>query len=114
MVTQADLVKGAEYKVKYEGEARAARRTYEGPHQSYTEDPQGNIVKGDVVAQFNGKGGWKFYAFDKIVQADLVDPAKEKPKKLRTCDRCYGAGKFEHVAHVANGVCFKCHGTGKL
>lgn len=114
MIRPEDLIKGEEYKVKYQGEARAATRTYEGEHTMYVENAQGELVVDEVVAQFHGRGGVKFYRFEEIVLAERVDPTKKKPKKLRTCNRCYGAGKFEHVAHVANGVCFKCHGTGTI
>ena len=28
------------------------------------------------------------------------------------CSRCDGKGKVQGFGHVANGVCFSCHGTG--
>ena len=104
--------KGVEYKVKYEGESRATTRTYEGERPIYNENEKGEIVAGEIVAQFHGRGGVKFYSFDKIVSAVEVDPTKKKVRKPKTCSRCYGAGKFEHVRHVQNGICFKCGGSG--
>lgn len=33
--------------------------------------------------------------------------------KTKQCTRCVGTGKVGNYAHVKNGVCFKCNGTGK-
>ena len=30
------------------------------------------------------------------------------------CGKCDGKGRIEGLSHVSNGVCFWCHGTGKL
>lgn len=30
------------------------------------------------------------------------------------CPKCYGTGNLPGFAHVANGVCFQCRGTGKI
>lgn len=30
------------------------------------------------------------------------------------CTNCSGTGRVDHFAHIANGVCFVCEGTGKV
>jgi hypothetical protein len=36
-------------------------------------------------------------------------------KKIRiTCDKCNGRGVLSYHAHVDNGVCYPCNGTGKV
>lgn len=30
------------------------------------------------------------------------------------CSRCGGLGNIPHYGHVYNGVCFKCHGAGRM
>jgi DnaJ-class molecular chaperone len=33
---------------------------------------------------------------------------------LATCPKCNGTGYLSSFAHIANGACFGCHGTGKV
>ena len=33
---------------------------------------------------------------------------------MHTCPKCNGKGKLPHHAHIMDGVCFKCDGTGKV
>ena len=35
-------------------------------------------------------------------------------KVTGTCGRCDGSGVIRAFGHYVNGVCFACHGTGKL
>lgn len=112
--TKKDFIEGITYKVKYEGEARASSREYVGTRQEWIENEAGEIVKGEILAWFNSpRGANKYYYFNEIVSA--VEVAPKDPKKYeKTCDRCYGAGRFEHVKHVQGGICFKCEGRGKI
>lgn len=113
-IERGSLIKGRKYKVKYEGETRSATRTYTGEYARYEEDDnRGLYDTGERLATFEGRGGVKFYKYDKIVSAVEVDPTKKKNRKLTTCTRCFGAGRFEHVK-VNNGVCFKCGGSGTI
>lgn len=32
----------------------------------------------------------------------------------KPCDKCNGSGRIGTLAHVANGQCFRCHGTGRV
>lgn len=114
MLTKSDFKIGSEYKVKYEGEKNYTTRIYTGEHQCYAIDENGEIIKDGIVAKFEGRGGIKFYPYDKIISAEEVNPKRKKAKKLVTCNRCFGAGRFEHVAHVQNGICFKCGGSGTV
>ena len=104
MIEVGSLIAGKEYKVKYEGEKRAATRTYV---KDYTDAPA-------PCAEFNGTGGTKFYLYSEIISAIEVDPTKKKARKPRKCDRCNGHGYMEHVSHVEGGKCFKCCGIGKI
>lgn len=35
-------------------------------------------------------------------------------KETVECPYCNGKGALEHLSHIANGICFQCHGTGTL
>jgi hypothetical protein len=39
---------------------------------------------------------------------------KNKLAAMIDCFECHGTGIKNHYMHIANGVCFKCKGTGKL
>lgn len=36
------------------------------------------------------------------------------PKKMMTCPKCQGRGRFEHFAHTWEGKCFECAGHGRV
>lgn len=110
---KGDFKVGVEYKVKFEGDSRFATRTFQGTHTHYMETESGEIIpSGQISAHFNGRGGGVFCPYEEIISATEVDQTKKKAKKPTTCNRCYGAGKFQHVAHVQGGICFKCNGSG--
>lgn len=113
-IERGSLIKGREYKVKYEGDSRSATRTYTGEYARYEEDENRELYDtGERLATFEGRGGIKFYEYDKIVSAVEVDPTKKKARKPITCNRCFGAGRFQHIK-VDNGVCYKCGGSGTV
>lgn len=33
--------------------------------------------------------------------------------EMTKCPKCGGSGELKEYRHIANGVCFHCHGTGK-
>jgi DnaJ-class molecular chaperone len=34
--------------------------------------------------------------------------------KLVKCTNCSGTGRVNHFAHIDNGICYACNGTGKV
>lgn len=48
--------------------------------------------------------------------ADLPDWAlvPQTVRQPRKCPRCDGRGGIDIYRHVQNGICFRCHGTGKF
>jgi RecJ-like exonuclease len=48
------------------------------------------------------------------VKAHVRKPRASAKPSTYACDRCGGKGHIDHWAHVANGVCFACGGSGKL
>lgn len=32
---------------------------------------------------------------------------------LVTCPKCFGVGNFPHLAHIDQGLCYRCDGTGR-
>lgn len=34
--------------------------------------------------------------------------------KLVKCNNCSGTGRLAHFAHLDNGICYACEGTGKV
>lgn len=33
---------------------------------------------------------------------------------MSACDKCNGAGRIHSMVHVDRGVCYQCHGTGRI
>ena len=54
-------------------------------------------------------------ALQKMVDEIKVSVDRESAKyAMILCDRCVGRGRLSQYNHVENGVCFKCHGEGKV
>lgn len=54
-------------------------------------------------------------ALQKMVDEIKVSVDREYANHvLISCDRCAGRGRLLQYNHVDNGICFKCHGEGKV
>jgi len=69
----------------------------------------------EFTANQDGSGN-HIWLLDEHIES-VESPSPKKPKKAKkptTCNRCYGAGRFEHMKHVDNGICYKCKGAGVI
>ena len=49
----------------------------------------------------------------KLVKSKWIDVRKVRGiEQTKPCTKCPGTGYIEQYAHVENGLCFKCNGTG--
>ena len=50
-----------------------------------------------------------------VADAEVIERAETVARaSIIECPKCGGSGVLHHYHYVANGVCFKCDGSGRL
>lgn len=104
-----DLKYGQSYMIKCEGRKNRTKAVFQRLTISDIDE-----VTTVPVYEFKIGSYTVFLTEEMLYEIEPVDATKIKKKNPRTCDRCNGNKRFEHLKHIDNGICYKCEGTGVL
>lgn len=108
-----EFIKGQGYSLKLTFNTRKTTLYYQTTHISQHQH-LGEESYYEFSVNPDGTGYNKHLQDKHIETIEAPKVRKPKVKKPTTCNRCYGAGRFEHMKHVSNGICYKCNGAGVI